>query len=90
MTRLTSSARSRGLHRSLDGEAAITVSGWAGKGVDEVINVGDALHNPHSGETFRVVKVGRHDAVAHSDQYGNQVAIPRHQFVEGDFVKVQR
>lgn len=74
----------------LKDERTIVVSGWAGKGVDDIINEGDALRNTHSGETFRVVKVGRHDADAHSDQYGNQVAIPRHQFVEGHFVKVER
>lgn len=58
---------------------------WAGNGVDQVVKVGDALRNTHSGETFRVVQVSRHDASAISDQYGNRVAIPRHQFVEGDF-----
>lgn len=66
------------------------MSGWAGKGVDQVVNIGDTLQNTHSGETFRVLKVGRHDAVVRSDQHGNQAAIPRHQFVEGDFVKVDR
>ncbi|QSM87530.1 hypothetical protein I3U44_17015 [Mycobacteroides abscessus subsp. bolletii] len=58
---------------------------WAGKGVDQVVAAGDTVRNTHSGETFRVLRVNRHDAVAISNQYGNQVAIPRHQFVEGDF-----
>jgi hypothetical protein len=61
---------------------------WTGKGVDDVISADDILRNAHTGETFRVVRVNRHDAVAISNQYGNQVAIPRHQFVEGDFLKV--
>lgn len=60
---------------------------WSGKGVDDVISADDTLCNVHSGETFRVVRVGRHDAVAISTQNGNQIAIPRHQFVEGDFSK---
>ncbi|WP_100514241.1 hypothetical protein [Mycobacteroides abscessus] len=60
---------------------------WAGKGVDQVVAGGDTVRNTHSGETFRVLQVSRHDAVAISNQYGNQVVIPRHQFVEGDFQK---
>ncbi|WP_078286399.1 hypothetical protein [Mycobacteroides chelonae] len=60
---------------------------WSGKGVDDVIAADDTLRNVHSGETFRVVRVDRHDAVAVSNQNGHQIAIPRHQFVEGDFSK---
>ncbi|SID36553.1 Uncharacterised protein [Mycobacteroides abscessus subsp. abscessus] len=65
---------------------SMTVNDWSGKGVDEVVGVGDALLNTHSGETFLVLRVSRHNAVARSDQNNNQVAIPRHQFIDGDFV----
>lgn len=58
----------------------------------ENIQPGDTLRNAHSGETFRVTAVKvlaghLRDVTAISNEYGGQVAIPRHQFVEGDFVK---
>lgn len=59
---------------------------WSGKGVDDVLSVGDILRSARSGETFEVTKISRHSAVARSVQWGNQVVIPRHQFIEGDFV----
>lgn len=59
---------------------------WDGKGIEDLLIVGDIVHAASGRESFEVVKVSRHSAVLRSVKFGNQVAVPRHQFVEGNFL----